>query len=156
MTGIAGAQVDAPREFGWIERVKISPGNIELHAKLDTGADHCSLHAKDLHFFKKGGKRFARFSVRNREGKEVALELPTYRTATIKRVDGDSDRRPVVQLFVCLGEQFMQVDVNLADRSDFAYPMLVGRSFLAGNVVVNPAKTFTSRPTCNFPPEKND
>ena len=44
--------------FGWIEKVKIHPGKILLHAKLDSGADHSSLSAMNIKEFKKKGKNW--------------------------------------------------------------------------------------------------
>jgi hypothetical protein len=134
--------------FGWIERVRISPGDIELNAKLDSGADHTSLHAKDFELFKRRGRDYVRFTIRNRAGKEATIERRINRVASIKRGKGKRVERPVIKLYICLGDRFMRVDVNLADRSDFAYPMLIGRSFLAGNGLIDSSKTYTQAPSC--------
>ena len=42
---------------GWVERVRIYPGAILLPAKLDTGADHCSLNALNLSQISRGGEK---------------------------------------------------------------------------------------------------
>ena len=42
----------------------------------------------------------------------------------------------------------MEEEVALADRNHLDYEMLIGRSFLAGNVIVDPSKTFTIEPSC--------
>jgi len=142
---------DNLQELGWIENVRIFPGEIELSAKLDTGADHCSLHASNIEYFNQGDDRYVRFTIRNRQGDEATLERKVHRYASIRRVEGGQHHRPVIQLFLCLGNRLMKVDVNLADRSQLAYPMLIGRSFLAGNIVVNSAKTYSEAPRCNLP-----
>ena len=138
-------------EYGWIEPVAIGGDGIVIYAKLDTGADNCSLHAEDLKVYKKDKQDWVSLKVRTREGEEYELNRPVIRFAKIKRVEGRTQTRPVVQLYICLGSQYMKVDVNLVDRSNFAYPMLIGRSFLTGQAMINPAKSFTADPQCVIP-----
>jgi hypothetical protein len=138
-------------EYGWIEPVAISGEGIVLYAKLDTGADNCSLHAGNIKLYKKKGADYVKFHIRTRQGEEYDFDLPVARFAKIKRVEGATQVRPVVSMYICLGGQYMQVDVNLVDRSNFAYPLLIGRSFLAGHAMVNPAKSFVSEPQCVLP-----
>ena len=38
--------------------------------------------------------------------------------------------------------------MNLVDRKGFLYPMLIGRSFLKENIVVDATLTFTREPVC--------
>ena len=134
--------------FGWIEKVKIKPGNILLHAKLDSGADHSSLSAMNISEFKKKGKNWVRFDLRSRTGEIHTIELKTHRKARIKRIEGNTQSRPVVRMGLCLGDKFLNVDVNLADRSNFAFPLLIGRNFLAPNVLLDTSKTYTADPSC--------
>lgn len=134
--------------LGWIEKVKVFPGNLLLHAKLDTGADFCSLGTPDIQTFKKGGKRYARFLVRNRAGEERKIVAEIVRTTKIKRINGNSSKRVVVRLDVCIGSHHMEVDVNLVNRANFSYRMLIGRNFLAGNIVVDSSRTYVSSPKC--------
>jgi len=151
VTALSAEGADRLEELGWIENVRIFPGEIELGAKLDTGADHCSLHASDIDYFQQGKDRYVRFTIRNRKGEEITLERKVHRYASIRRVEGGKHHRPVVQLFLCLGSKLMKVDVNLADRSQLAYPMLIGRSFLAGNITVDSSKTYSKDPRCSLP-----
>lgn len=134
--------------FGWIEKVKIFPGNILLHAKLDSGADHSSLSAMNINEFKRKGKNWVRFDLRNRAGEIHTIELKTHRIAKIKRVGGVTQERPVVRMGLCLGRKYLSVDVNLTDRSNFAFPVLIGRNFLAPNVLLDTSKTYTADPRC--------
>jgi hypothetical protein len=135
--------------FGWIEKVKIAPGGILLHAKLDSGADHSSLSASNITEFQRDGKDWVRFDIRNRKGETHTIELRSRRLAKIKRIEGNTQMRPVVRMGLCLGNRFLKVDVNLADRSNFAYPMLIGRNFLAPNVLLDASKTYTIEPHCD-------
>jgi hypothetical protein len=140
-------------EYGWIEEVAVINDGITLYAKLDTGADNCSLDASNIEIYTKNKEERVAFTVRTRSGEEHRFDMPVRRQAKIKRVKGKTQVRPVVRLFLCLGEQYMNVDVNLVDRSNFAYPLLIGRSFLSGHAMVNPAKSFTADPQCALPAE---
>jgi len=146
-----GAGDDKPLDkelVGWIEKVRLTPGNITLDAKLDTGADNCSLNAENIKKFKRDGQPWVRFDIRNRLRETTSIELPVHKKTRIKRVKGKSQVRPVVRLGLCLAGKFSEVDVNLADRSNFSYPLLVGRSFLSAHVVLDPARTYMSEPDC--------
>ena len=133
---------------GWVEKVRLQPSGIILHAKLDSGADYSSLNASDITQFEKDRSTWVRFSVTDPAGKSTVLEAPIRRFAYIKRHGGKRDQRPVIRLGLCVATAFMETDVNLVDRTNFDYQMLIGRSFLAGNVVVDAASTFTKDPEC--------
>jgi hypothetical protein len=139
---------------GWAERVKIFPGDIIVHAKLDTGADNSSLNAAHVFEFVKEGKdRWVRFEVINRYGKKAIIEAPVLRIARIKRAGGNTQKRMVIRLKICLGKEYMEADVNLVDRSDFDFQMLIGRSFLGGNALIDPSSSFLLEPECKGVPK---
>ncbi len=114
-----------------------------IHAKLDTGAENSSLHAPQLHWLKRSHEDWVCFSVTDRDGNSVKMERPVVRRARIKRHAGRSLERPVVLLDICVGSLHKQVEVNLVDRGKFQYLLLLGRSFLAGNLVVDSARRYT-------------
>lgn len=150
MPGQLIAEATTFNETGWIERVMILPHKLRLHAKLDTGADSSSLHARGMEIFTRKGEEWVRFRIKSRSGKNELIEKPVERWARVKRKNAPSDIRPVVRLTLCIGHIYMETDVSLVDRSNFAYPMLVGRNFMAGNIIINPAKTFTIEPQCQI------
>jgi len=133
---------------GRVEKVRISPGNLVLRAKLDTGAKTSSLHAPRITKFEKNGEDWVRFSVKNHRDEEATIERRIVRKARIKRKDREPEERLVILLGVCLGTRHREVEVNLVDRADFIYPMLIGRSFMIGHVLVDPELKYTSEPAC--------
>ena len=147
---LAGSAVAAePDIFGWAEPVVLVETGFELEAKLDTGAETSSLDAIDIRRFRRKGESWVRFTVEDQgEDEEVRLERPLLRRVLIKRHDGDSQRRSVVSLTVCLGDHRREVEFSLIDRSEFTYPVLLGRSALAGIAVVDPDETNLSEPVC--------
>ena len=136
--------------FGWKERVSFSDFGVNIHAKLDTGADSCSVNASDIKIKtnKNTGKKKVTFTLEDNTGKNHRLTLPVTRVAKIKRHFGHSQTRYVVSLGLCLGNKYMVTEVNLVDRSGFTVPMLIGRNFLAPNAVVDSANIYMSSPTC--------
>jgi len=143
--------------LGWVERVLVSSAYISMKAKLDTGAKTSSLHATGIERFRRGDQRMVRFDVEDpQDGSRLTLERPLVRKVRIKEQDADgSNSRPVVMLSVCIGQAQRDVEVNLVDRSRFIYPFLIGRSALAGHVVVDPDETFTQPPVCTVMGEES-
>lgn len=136
---------------GWIENVILYPGKVMLKAKLDTGAKTSSLNTPYYKTFTREGKSWVRFDVENKEGKRVRIEKKVVRDAKIKRKNMPSKERPVILLGLCMGTVFKEVEVNLEDRSNYIYQLLIGRNFLKGSYVVDPAIKFTTKPNCNTP-----
>ncbi len=134
---------------GWVERVRVYPSKLSFKAKLDTGAKHSSLHATNIKPFIKNGKQWVRFTLDNGK-KTVTLEEPIFRVAQIKSRSEEkkvSDRY-VIKLKICLGNISKTAEVNLTDRSQFIYPMLLGRSFLEGYFLIDSTKTLSIKPNC--------
>ncbi|GJL52500.1 ATP-dependent zinc protease family protein [Candidatus Nitrospira salsa] len=134
---------------GWIEKVQILPENILLHAKVDTGADTSSLNVSDLSDIVRDSERWVKFTVTTKEGQSVNLKKPVHRYVKIKRKGAHSQRRPVVKFDLCLGNIYKKnVQVNLADRKNFKFNMLVGRNFLKRTAVVDSSETYKHEPNC--------
>ncbi|MGB5199962.1 MAG: RimK/LysX family protein [Sedimenticolaceae bacterium] len=133
---------------GWIERVRLMDAGVEVEAKLDSGAENSSLHADELLEFERNGRPWVRFQLNNPDGAPVLFERPVVRTARIKRHLGESQPRPVIELTLCIGGLARRVEINLVDRGNFQYPLLVGRSFLSQGVLVDSAARYRVPPTC--------
>lgn len=148
--GVASTDTQEKHIIGWIENVQILPENLSLAAKMDTGADHSSLNVIDQMEFMKGENKWIRFSIPLKEDEAMTLERPIRRFAKIKRKGGISQKRAVVLFDLCVGNILKKnVPVNLADRTGFKYPMLIGRSFLKGSAVVDASLTLTQQPSCS-------
>ena len=152
-SGIASEIAEIP-VVGWVERVWIYPGKFEIHAKIDTGAKTSSLNAPNMEIFDRDGAEWVRFAVTNRRGETQRFEEKIVRVAKIRRHGGRFQRRPVVMLGICIGRVYRVTQVNLIDRRNFNYQMLVGRRFMEGQVVVNPGKPFIAKPACDRGEEK--
>jgi len=70
-----------------------------------------------------------------------------------KQDEGPHKRRPVVEMVICLGKVAKKAPVNLTDRSGYQCKMLVGRSFLQEDFLVDASRKFLTKPVCQEMPE---
>ncbi len=138
--------------LGWVENAHLPDPGLELKAKLDTGAETSSLDARILKKFRKAGKRWIRFSVADRDsGEEFVIVRERVRTIGVVQHDGSRQTRPVVKLKICLAGTLLDAEVSLIDRSEFNYPLLLGRGALASFALIDAGNTFLSQPDCDPP-----
>jgi len=128
---------------GWLENVHIDDSGYRLKAKIDTGADNSSINAEDVTEFTKDGEQWVKFSLRNAWDKNYTITKPVLNTTRVKMKNGNIQERFVIELDVRLGKVSKLAKVNLVDRSHFKYQLLIGRSFLAPQFVVDSSRTFT-------------
>jgi len=142
---------DGKEVIGWVEKVRIYPGNLLVEARIDTGADTSSLHCDCITSFDRNGEKWVSFVVETSDGKPNLMEQKVVRMAKIKRHFGEVQERMVVKLGVCLGSTYKEAEVTVVDRSGLTYPMLIGRDFLQGHFVVDPSVSHKASPQCHGP-----
>lgn len=133
--------------LGRVEYVWLEQGKQYLKARVDTGANSSSLHAKNIQKFERDGEKWVRFVV-VLDDRELNMEAPLERYVRIRQAsleEGDTDRRPVVKLPIQLGELKEDAEFTLNDRGGMFYPILLGRSFLRDIALVDVAKKFTRK-----------
>ena len=143
---------DKLTKAGWIEKVHIYPGDLVMNAKLDTGAKTSSIHAEDVTRFEREGKPWVRFTVIDEHGKSKVLEREVHRIVKIKRHKREPAERPVIFLGICLGDTYRKTEVNLADRSNYEYELLIGRRFMDEHFAIDPSSKFLLHTNCQISP----
>jgi len=133
---------------GAAEMVRIYPGGAAFKARIDTGATTSSINARKIKRFRKGGKRWVRFEVNGKNGQIFQMERPVVRTVRIKRFGLPSKRRTVVRIGICMGNFYKEAQVTLQDRRKRAFPVLIGRRYLAGAILVDPGTEYLVKPNC--------
>ncbi|MAE03035.1 MAG: hypothetical protein CMK25_02125 [Porticoccaceae bacterium] len=129
---------------GAVEWVAVGRSELMMEARIDTGADTTSIHADNIQLIEKDGRRYVRFVLVEPEtGRQVRQELRLRRRVLIKQSNGLRDRRFVVRMWVAVGDTRSRIDVNLTDRTDFEYPMLIGRNFLTDSLIVDVSRHHT-------------
>ena len=144
--------------YGLNEYAKLAGIDLEVAAKLDTGAKTASLSARDIKRFKRNGESWVRFYLAIDTAHSHPIELPLARVSKIKRRAGDYDpdegknytARPVIALDVCMGTALRSIEVNLTDRSTFQYPLLIGSEALKRfDALVDPSLKYAAgKPAC--------
>lgn len=129
---------------GAVEWAAVGRSELMMEARIDTGADTTSIHADNIQLIEKDGRRYVRFVLVEPEtGRQVRQELRLRRRVLIKQSNGLRDRRFVVRMWVAVGDTRSRIDVNLTDRTDFEYPMLIGRNFLTDSLIVDVSRHHT-------------
>ncbi|MEM7330298.1 MAG: RimK/LysX family protein [Pseudomonadota bacterium] len=89
------------------------------------------------------------FRLTSRGGKEVVYTAPVVRWVSIRRRGGGFIVRPVVMMDLCVAGVRVTGEVNLADRSGFNYPLLIGRNMLSdAGISIDSRQIFSSRRAC--------
>ena len=131
--------------LGVVEDVILSPWGISFPARIDTGADLSSLDARDIVV----RNNIAAFKLGKQYG-DLQLKLPVVDWRHIQTSMG-VEKRPVVEISICLGSKHFRTLVTLKDRSEMMYPFLVGRSALSGTFLVDTSRSNTAQPVCSTP-----
>lgn len=137
--------------LGWAERAVVFPVGLEFRAKLDSGARTSSIHTTRIREFRRNGQSWVDFTIDNGVGQVADLELPVERFVRIREHGGSYQRRPVVKLEICVDSVFKRAEVNLVDRDGFIYPLLIGRTYLKGDILIDSGVTKTRDPLCPAP-----
>lgn len=114
-------------------------GGVVVAAKVDTGARTSSLHAEDLELFQRGEEPWVRF--RPVAGDAAPREAPVCALRTVVSSNGEAELRPFVRAPVEIGPVRFETLLNLTQREQLRYPMLLGRSLLNGVFLVDPQRT---------------
>jgi hypothetical protein len=128
--------------LGEVEDIVLLPWSITLPARIDTGAALSALDAREVSVW----NNLADFKLGKRYG-GLKLQLPIVGWREVRTALG-SQKRPVVEIAICLGPKLIRTLTTLSDRSQMTYPFLVGRSVLNGSFMVDPSRSRAVEPTC--------
>jgi hypothetical protein len=128
--------------IGLVEDVILLPWKIKLPARIDTGAALSSLDARDIRI----ENNMVSFKLPPRY-KSLQITLPIVDQKSIRSADA-RERRPVVELELCLGPKHFRALVTLNDRSRVRYPLLIGRNILEERFVIDCMKSNCAPPSC--------
>jgi hypothetical protein len=102
--------------------------------------------------YKRGEKdHWVRFRLIGKNGRSVRYDQNVIRFVQIKTKIGGYLRRPVIHLPLCVGGVWGLAELNLADRGDFDYDILIGREFLANRILVDSGQSFIADDKCELP-----
>ena len=128
--------------IGAVEEVVLFAWGVKLPARIDTGAGMTSLGVRDLTVKNK----VAQFRLPKKYGNTL-INLPVVGHCKVRSADS-RERRPVVEIELCVGSKRMRVQVNLNDRSQVEYPLILGRGVLEQGFIVDCAQEGILPPKC--------
>jgi hypothetical protein len=134
--------------IGATEEVLLLSWGMRVRARVDTGASTSSLDARDVRISGRRGARVVRFRLIGDTGTAV-VEMPVADVHTVRTPDAKRpERRPTIELDMCVAGHRFSAEVTLNDRSHMKYRMLLGRNALAGRFVVDLKQTGSPPAVC--------
>ncbi len=131
---------------GWREWAAMPELGIPaIKVKIDTGARTSALHALNIERFKANGADMVRFDVQPLQRNNslmVKAEAPLIDIRAVSDSGGHTENRYVISAHLQMGPMDEVIDVTLTERKSMLFRMLIGRTALADNVLVNPAASY--------------
>lgn len=132
--------------IGWREWVLFPELNMgPVKAKIDTGARTSALHAFDIEFFERNGKKMVRFKVHPRQRDEryaVAAETEVIDMRYVKDSGGRETLRPVIRTQAKLGLNDWDIELTLTNRDAMGFRLLIGRQAVKRKFLVHPGRSY--------------
>lgn len=131
---------------GWKEWVSLPELGLPLiKAKIDTGAATSSIHAYNISYVTKDGKKFVEYELHPlQKNKKVIIKCvsPLVEYRKVRSSSGKLQTRPVIRTAIKIGNFSWYIDLNLTNRDSMGMRMLIGREALSGRILVNPKHRF--------------
>jgi ribosomal protein S6--L-glutamate ligase len=135
----------SPFSLGWEEWAAFPElGLPAIRAKVDTGARTSALHAVAVEPFgpdKNPQVRFVMHPIPDQPDVEVVCAAPAVDRREIISSNGESELRWVIRSTVRIGEREWPIEVSLTNRETMQYRMLLGRTAILDDMVVNPTQS---------------
>lgn len=113
-----------------------------VKARVDSGAKTSSLHAFNIHTFKRSGEPWVSFEIhplqKNRKV-TVRCEARVTDRRSVKSTSGVSEKRYVISTPMKLGDSIWEIELTLTNRDSMGYRMLLGREAMTARVLVDPS-----------------
>lgn len=140
--GVAPAETKEKIQLGAVENVVLLPWGVTLPARIDTGAAISSLDARKLAI--KG--ETVEFALPEKFGGQH-IRLPIVKWMAVRSAEA-KEKRPVVEVDLCIGSKKIRTQVNLNDRSHVKHPLLIGRNTLKHGFIVACDASYCAKPSC--------
>lgn len=134
--------------IGWREWLALPDlGIVAIKAKVDTGARSSALHVDHLEEFARDGATWLRFTLRpstKRRTHLIEAEAPALDRRVVTDSGGHTSERWFIRTIVRVADIDFHADINLTSRRTMLFPMLLGRTALAGRFRVDAARSYAT------------
>lgn len=135
-----------PNMVGWREWAVLPDLDIlAIKVKIDTGARTSALHALDIERLRSNGQDMVSFSIQPLQRNNTVIiraQAPLVDIRAVSDSGGHTENRFVISSRIVLGDLDKEIDITLTERNSMLFRMLVGRTALADEVVVDPAASY--------------
>jgi hypothetical protein len=135
-----------PHIIGWREWVSLPELGIKrLKAKVDTGARTSALHAHQVECYQEHGinkVRFAIYPLRHFPEKAVICMSELLDIRWVTDSGGHREQRPVIKSLIKMADKTWPIEITLTSRDDMSFRMLLGRTAMQHQFVVDPASSY--------------
>ena len=130
---------------GYIESVDLPEIELfDLDAKIDTGADSCSIHCDDIEVEGEIVTFLLHDEVHEAyHGKKITL--PIHNIKKVKSSNGKSEERIFIKSLIKLGCKTYEAEISLTNRENMKYPMLIGRRFLSHHYLIDVSHKYITK-----------
>lgn len=129
--------------MGWREWVGLPElGVKQIRCKVDTGARTSALHAFYIEEFSQNGNNMVRFGLHPKQDnteKEIHCEAEIFDRRDVTDSGGHTETRYVIKTQVVLGHSTWPIEMTLTNRDTMRFRMLLGRTAIADNFLVDSA-----------------
>jgi hypothetical protein len=128
------------REWAGLPRL----GLPAVRCKIDSGARSSALHVDRCWRFIERGEPWAGFRLSNDGHGEAMVQAvaPIFDERQVIDSGGHRTRRIFLRTTLVLAGIEREIEINLTDRQGMLFPMLLGRTAMAGVFTVDPARSF--------------
>lgn len=124
--------------IGWVEPVEFVDWGIpRIRAKVDTGARTSSLHVEDVTELPDGRVRFHVIADRKHPEARYEVDAPLVKKARVRSSTGKYTMRCFIKTRVKVGDVVKEIELSLAPREKMVFRMLLGRTALHDDFVVD-------------------
>ncbi len=134
-----------PLRVGWREWLALPElGIAAIRAKVDTGARSSALHVESLEHLVERGAPWVRFTVLpTRDAtRPIACTAEVIDLRPVTDSGGRTTERPFIRTLLAIAGQSWPIEINLTRRTHMLFPMLLGRTAMAGRLLVDPGASF--------------
>lgn len=123
--------------IGRVEWISVINPEARFMARVDTGAQTCSIHAENIVEKEIEGKKYVEFSTEDDTGVRHTFLKEIVKRTIVKSTSGSSERRYVIRLDFDFGGEKISANVNLNNRRTLRHNFLIGRNLLLGHYIVD-------------------
>lgn len=114
--------------------------NIDM--KIDTGAYTSAIHCRRIETTIVNGKEILSFTLldpSHSHYEDQTFSTDKFRKKLVKSSFGASEKRFVIKTSMRLFDKKYGIELSLSERGEMRFPILIGRKFLMGKLIVDPS-----------------